>query len=1494
MASPIANAAPKRPSEQVKAMDPDKLAPLPSGTGDPVSPEKQSGDFSPPTESGTPGKRSSAPKVDTPNKPAKNSKGKTKQKSSYVEGKSKLVERQPTADIYANPDGTRTAKLYQEVVNVPKDGTGELVPLDLDLVVEDGKVTPKQAQAEVVLPESTDGDAAITVVAPDTGKHASLEFEGLADRTAEINGEVATYRDVQPGIDLELHSMASGAKHVFVLNRAVDTPEWRFTLTVEPGFAPEQQEDGAVLVKDADGAVEFAVAAPKMWDNQEDERSGEWRSGPVTQRLEREGDAWKVVLAADRAWVKARERKFPIKVDPGLHTLYAAFDAYVSSAYPRNNYDVDWEDGRGYVNKIGSWPGAGSNQTYAFYHFLPHVYGKQILHASWNAYWVHSNLNRPTNVRIRDVACDWGRTSITWNNRPCLGSAYRDGTGVAGSWSTIDITDWVAWWAGGNGSYRGIMVDTTEGQNGWKKMAAAKAGPGGGASVVLVDYNDWPTGPENLGCGDCSAHSKDFTLAVRSNDANNDKRVVQYFVSTDPNVMGAYFTSHQVDIQPGQNEARWQVPKEALAWNQKHFWQARVRDDYMPDNTWTYSPVWSFTPQNQTPPTPALGGPADRGVVSSKQPTLSAGAVTDPDGDAVQYEFSIATGADGRSGLVAKSGWQDGTSWTVPTGVLKDGVTYTWTVRSRDRDQDTHSAYAASRKLRVDLRLGAQGPVPGDASGPITVNLSTGNVITDLATPKMTTVGGDVGVSMTYNSLGVGESGLVGSYFTGDSRDGIADSDSPVLVRTDPQVSFNWGEQSPYDPVMGKDGFRIRWQGYVKVPETGSYAFGGQYDDGLRVWIGDDKVFDQWKDNCTCGGPAKFDGAVAKQLVAGTSYPIRVEYREFSGPADVSLFSRKDDGAGAPVPASWLSPTASALPPGWSLSADVDGSGSYTKATLTESGVTLTDTTGAAHSYTKTSDGGYRPPPGEYGVLARDAEGKLTLLDGDGTTYLFGAAGQLEAVTSAADARKPAAARMEWTRPDATSPIPRLTRIVDPVSNRAITLHYAGDQACAPVGGYNPTPPGFLCAVKLPDGATSNLFYLNGRLGRFQNPGGEYHDFGFNEHHLLDQLRTPLSIDWIVVDGAKRNTFGPNYRVDYDGPVTKRAVKVSAPEPTGFEQNPSQRPQRTYSYGPDWTNVSIAGITPISGYARRVTRDAGGRMLTETDATGRTSHYEWAEDDKQLSTTDPAGLKSTTIYNAAGNPIESYGPAPVACFGADRRPVSPAPSGCDKIPTSRTGYDEGMSGLAASWWTNPNFSGSATRYSTTGINTDWRTSAPVPGVDVSGAVSTRLTGQLVVDAAGSHEFSTTEDDPGDSLRVYVDDNLVLDRGYSAAVLESGPVGYWRLGDEGTTAKDVSGNGRDGAYSGAVKRQQAGAMPDDRSTAVDFAGGQAQIAPGPFNLTGALTLEAWVKPRPNQAKGGWQDLISRWNGGDNNPMPYEWAINPEGKLEFRQIGNGSGF
>ena len=163
----------------------------------------------------------------------------------------------------------------------------------------------------------------------------------------------------------------------------------------------------------------------------------------------------------------------------------------------------------------------------------------------------------------------------------------------------------------------------------------------------------------------------------------------EYKVSENPNpdVATVYDSGWQT---PGP----FQVPSGKLLPGKTYYWKANVYDQYsgyLGVSTVRSSSVWSFV-SNTPAPTPdrATASPADGEVVASLTPTLSANPVVDPNGDTpVQYQFRVATGADGKSGAIATSAWLTApasgpVTWSPPAGTLQDGGAYTWSVLTYD------------------------------------------------------------------------------------------------------------------------------------------------------------------------------------------------------------------------------------------------------------------------------------------------------------------------------------------------------------------------------------------------------------------------------------------------------------------------------------------------------------------------------------------------------------------------------------------------------------------------------------------------------------------------------------------------------------------------------------------------------------------------------------------------------------------------------------------
>lgn len=121
--------------------------------------------------------------------------------------------------------------------------------------------------------------------------------------------------------------------------------------------------------------------------------------------------------------------------------------------------------------------------------------------------------------------------------------------------------------------------------------------------------------------------------------------------------------------------------------------------------------------------------------------------------------------------------------------------------------------------------------------------------------------------------------GLKGEYF---SDQALTFNGPPTLVREGEAIDFEWGEGSP-DPAISADVFTARWTGQVQPQFTESYTFHADTDDGVRLWVNDQLVIDEWEPQ------AAVHSSDPIALEAGRLYAIRMEYFESGGDARAKL-----------------------------------------------------------------------------------------------------------------------------------------------------------------------------------------------------------------------------------------------------------------------------------------------------------------------------------------------------------------------------------------------------------------------------------------------------------------------------------------------------------------------------------------------------------------------------------------------------------------------------
>ena len=137
--------------------------------------------------------------------------------------------------------------------------------------------------------------------------------------------------------------------------------------------------------------------------------------------------------------------------------------------------------------------------------------------------------------------------------------------------------------------------------------------------------------------------------------------------------------------------------------------------------------------------------------------------------------------------------------------------------------------------------------------------------------------------------------GLLGEYY---NRLGFTGT---RLTRLDPVIDFNWGTASPLAGIP-VDRFTVRWRGQIEARYTGSYTFFTTSDDGVRLWVNNRLIIDNW----TVHAPTVDQGSITLQ--AGQKVDIRLDYYENTGGAVIKLEWQSARQAREVVPASQLYP----------------------------------------------------------------------------------------------------------------------------------------------------------------------------------------------------------------------------------------------------------------------------------------------------------------------------------------------------------------------------------------------------------------------------------------------------------------------------------------------------------------------------------------------------------------------------------------------------------
>lgn len=104
---------------------------------------------------------------------------------------------------------------------------------------------------------------------------------------------------------------------------------------------------------------------------------------------------------------------------------------------------------------------------------------------------------------------------------------------------------------------------------------------------------------------------------------------------------------------------------------------------------------------------------------------------------------------------------------------------------------------------------------------------------------------------------------------------------SPVLQRPEGNLNYNWGTGAPA-PGVNYDQFSARWTRYIDV-SPGTYQFVATADDGIRLWVDDNLLIDQWHDQAATTYTAPIYLGPGHHLV-------KVDYYDSFGDATINVY----------------------------------------------------------------------------------------------------------------------------------------------------------------------------------------------------------------------------------------------------------------------------------------------------------------------------------------------------------------------------------------------------------------------------------------------------------------------------------------------------------------------------------------------------------------------------------------------------------------------------
>lgn len=640
--------------------------------------------------------------------------------------------------VFDNADGSVTKRVSDSAVNF-KNSSGRWEPIGTSLTRMDSGALQTGANSFTALfTGGSRGSGELAQIDLSSSRSFGWSLRGAGEVTPSVSGSVATYAGILPDTTMQLVDQSWGVQEYFDLSSAKAGNSWTFPLSMT-GVSLRQASNGVWELVDSAGNEVGYLGLPWASDSNFNRITDQPAStSDVAYSLSTVDGVEELTLTLSKSWLDARSRVFPVRVDP---TIYADESTGTETSNFANNdcTTSNCDDASDDTQlQVGYYESAETPLARSFIDFPSGSIVDQGYHV--------------TSAQLAAF--------LFWSGDGTSLSANSDGDS---SLEVGPLTSAIpsAYASGDSLEWPGASINTSSGTAEW------------------TDADNWSS----------AAACSNITAAGYTTNIN---RWV-YVDMSDMSWMNAWETGTASSPYYG-------------------FYMAGVNDiagDLTGGDSWkvfgsaqdtSCAPYFSFTETPDQSPQITSESPASGTSLSTLTPTFTAtGSSPDSWDPTLKYQFCAYSGSTGKS--LACSSWSTATTWTMPSGDLSWGQTYTWRVQAWDGDNGGDGV-GYSSVTYYPFSTEAPPPLLTDGlsqnSSGQGIDPAIGNYTTSATDASVAGIGPSLEITRDYNSLDPRTSQALGAGWSSilDSRATQVLSGAGSLLEvvfTNPD-----GSQSPY------------------------------------------------------------------------------------------------------------------------------------------------------------------------------------------------------------------------------------------------------------------------------------------------------------------------------------------------------------------------------------------------------------------------------------------------------------------------------------------------------------------------------------------------------------------------------------------------------------------------------------------------------------------------------------------------------------------------